>query len=272
MPSWRSRLSPEPGTRFYDLPGGRIEARWIGPPPEVAPTLVLLHQGLGCAAMWGAYPAKLARATGWGALVYSRYGYGGSAPCILPRPTRYMHDEALEVLPALIAAAGLREHALVGHSDGGSIALIHAGGAAQAGLIGVAVEAPHVFIEDISVASIRAAGERFRASDWPERLRRYHGDNLDCAFWGWQRAWVSPEFRVWNIEDYLPRIQVPVLAVQGSDDEYGTMRQIGAIVAGVGGTVEAVKLAGCGHSPHRDRPDEMLARLAGFIAALEQTR
>jgi pimeloyl-ACP methyl ester carboxylesterase len=259
-------------SRFYDLSGGRIEARWIGPAPADAPTLVLLHQGLGCVGMWGHFPARLAQATGWGALVYSRYGYGGSTPCSLPRPTSYMHDEALAVLPELIAAAGLREHALIGHSDGGSIALIHAGGAAQPGLLGVSVEAPHVFIEDISVSSIRAAGERFRSSDWPERLRRYHGDNLDCAFWGWQQAWVSPEFRDWNIEEYLPRIRVPVLAIQGSDDEYGTMRQIGAIVAQAGNTVEAVKLAGCGHSPHRDRPEEVVARIAGFIAALPAKR
>jgi pimeloyl-ACP methyl ester carboxylesterase len=231
-----------------------------------------MHEGLGCAGMWGAFPANLVQATGCGALIYSRYGYGGSAPCALPRPTSYMHDEALTVLPELLGTAGIREHVLFGHSDGGSIALIHAGGAPRPGLLGVAVEAPHVFIEDISVASIVAAGERFRGSDWPERLRRHHGDNLDYAFWGWQRAWVSAEFRDWNIEEYLPRIQVPVLAVQGADDEYGTMRQIGAIVAQAGGTVESLKLARCGHSPHRDRPDEMVARLAGFVAALTAKR
>jgi pimeloyl-ACP methyl ester carboxylesterase len=254
--------------RYYDLSRGRIEADWVGPPPGTAPTLVLLHQGLGCVSLWGDFPARLAQATGWGALIYSRYGYGGSAPCALPRPTRYMHDEALQVLPELLRVAGVREHALVGHSDGGSIALIHAGGAPQPGLRAVSVEAPHVFTEEISVASITKAGEDFHNTDLAERLRRHHGDNLDCAFWGWQHAWVSPEFRHWNIEEYLPHVAVPLLALQGADDQYGTMRQIGAIVAQAGGTVEAVKIAACGHSPHREQPEVTLARIAQFIADL----
>jgi pimeloyl-ACP methyl ester carboxylesterase len=254
------------------LSRGRIEAAWFGPPPTAAPTLVLLHEGLGCVAMWRDFPARLVQATGWGALVYSRYGYGGSAPCPRPRPPQYMHDEALEILPELLAAAGIREHVLVGHSDGGSIALIHAGGAPRAGLRGLVVLAPHVFIEDISVASIAKAGEDFRTTDLAERLRRYHGDNLDSAFWGWQRAWVSAEFRHWNIEEYLPRIRVPVLAMQGADDQYGTMQQIGAIVAQAGDTVEAVKLAACGHSPYREQPDATLARITQFIGALPDPR
>lgn len=259
-------------TREYLLSGGRVEAAWIGPAPEQAPTLVFLHEGLGCVALWRDFPERLAQATGWGVLVYSRYGYGGSAPCALPRPVSYMHDEALSVLPELLAAAGVREHALVGHSDGGSIALIHAGGARRPGLRGVAVMAPHVFIEDISVRSIAAIGEQFHASDLPDRLRRHHGDNLDCAFWGWQQAWTSPPFHDWNIESYLPRIAVPVLAIQGENDEYGTMRQIDAIVAQAGGGAEAVKLADCGHSPQRDQPDAVLQRLAAFIAALPPIR
>jgi len=259
-------------TRTYQLACGPVEAAWHGPSPATAPTLVFLHEGLGSVAMWRDFPARLAQATGWGALVYSRYGYGGSAPCALPRPVRYMHDEALQVLPELMAAAGIREHALVGHSDGGSIALIHAGGAPQQGLRGVAVMAPHVFIEDISVASIAKAGEQFRTTDLAERLRRYHGGNLDCAFWGWQQAWVSPAFRDWNIESYLAAIAVPLLALQGAEDEYGTMLQVAAIVAGAGGPVEAAKLAACGHSPQRDRPEEVLHRLTRFIAALPPIR
>ena len=261
-----------PSARRYDLAQGPIEAQWIGPPPDAAPTLVFLHEGLGSVSLWRDFPARLAAATGWGALVYSRYGYGGSGPCPLPRPVSYMHDEALAVLPALLAAAGIREHALVGHSDGGSIALIHAGAAPRPGLRGVAVVAPHLFIEDVNIASIVRLGESFRGTDLARRLRPHHGANLDGAFWGWQRAWVSPEFRDWNIEAYLPQIRVPVLALQGERDAYGTMRQIAAIVAQVAGPVEAVKIADAGHSPQRDRPDLMLARLAAFIAALPPIR
>jgi pimeloyl-ACP methyl ester carboxylesterase len=258
--------------QHYDLAGGRIESAWFGPAPSEMPTLVLLHEGLGCVAMWRDFPERLAERTGWGVFAYSRYGYGGSAPCALPRPTSYMHDEALTVLPELLSVAGVGAHALVGHSDGGSIALIHAGGAARDCLRGVAVLAPHVFVEDVSVQSIARAGTQFLGSDLPTRLGRYHGVNLDCAFWGWQRAWVSAEFRGWNIEDSLPRIRVPVLAIQGEDDEYGTMRQVQAIAALSGGPVELAKLARCGHSPQRDQPETVLDRLARFVAALPPIR
>ena len=240
----------------------RLEAAWWGPPPEEAPTLVLLHEGLGCVAMWRDFPARLATATGCGVLVYSRLGYGRSDPCPLPRPLTYMHDEALQVLPAVLAVTRVRQALLVGHSDGGSIALVHAGGAATTVLRGVVTFAAHVFCEALSVRSIDAARHAYEEGDLRKRLARYHGANVDCAFWGWNRAWLDPAFMEWNLEGYLPGIRVPVLAIQGLDDEYGTAAQVEAIVAGCG--AEPLFLEDCGHSPQRDREAATLEAVAGF--------
>jgi pimeloyl-ACP methyl ester carboxylesterase len=237
--------------------GQRLEAEWHGPPAGDAPTLVLLHEGLGCVAMWRDWPAELARASGLGVLVYSRAGYGGSDPVTLPRPLTYMHDEGERVLPAVLDAAGVKRAILVGHSDGGSIAIVHAGTEAARGRIfGLALLAAHLFCEDISVASITRAREAFVDGDLRARLARHHGANVDCAFWGWNRAWLDPGFRRWNIEHYLPRIDVPVLAVQGEDDPYGTLLQVEAIARGVRGQLRRLILPGCGHAPQRDRPTE----------------
>ena len=245
--------------------GHRLEAAWWGPPPGEAPTtLVLLHEGLGCVAMWRDFPARLAARTGCGVLAYSRLGYGGSDPCPLPRPLGYMHDEGRSLLPALLDAAGVRDCVVVGHSDGGSIALIHAGGTPAEPVRGVVTFAAHVFCEELSVRSIAAARDAFESGDLRARLARYHGDNVDCAFWGWNRAWLDPEFMRWNLEEFLPGIRVPVLAIQGRDDEYGTAAQVDAIVAGCG--AEPLFLERCGHSPHRDRPEATLEAVAGFVA------
>ncbi|MFH1481517.1 MAG: alpha/beta hydrolase, partial [Pseudomonadota bacterium] len=199
----------------------RLETAWYGPPPDKAPTLVFLHEGLGCVAMWHDFPAKLSSATGCGALVYSRLGYGRSDPCPLPRPVRFMHDEGLQVLPALLEVAGIRQCILIGHSDGGSIAIIYAGGTSAIPLRGLITESAHVFCEERTVRSIQIAGENYKKGRLRKKLEKYHGDNVDCAFWGWNGAWLHPDFKNWNLEEYLPGIDVPMLVIQGEHDEYG---------------------------------------------------
>ncbi len=255
---------------FLEVAGRRIEVARLGPAAPDAPTLVFLHEGLGCAAMWRDFPAALAAATGCGALVYSRFGHGRSAACALPRPIGYMHDEALEVLPALLEAAAVERAILVGHSDGGSIALIHTGGRAAAGLCGVITEAAHLFVEAISIRAIEAARRSYEQGSLRRNLAKYHGDNTDCAFRGWNGVWLDPEFRDWNIEAYLPKIRVPVLAIQGADDNYGTTAQLDAIARLAGAETEL--LADCGHAPHRDRRAATLRAMAGFIGRLVEER
>jgi pimeloyl-ACP methyl ester carboxylesterase len=250
---------------FVTVQGHRLEAQWIGPRPAEAPTLVFLHEGLGCVGMWRGFPAALAEATGCGALVYSRVGYGASDPVTLPRPLDYMEAEG-RGLAAVLAAFELDEVVLFGHSDGASIALVAAGSGVRAA--GVVAEAPHVFCEDASVASVARAKDAFMAGDLRVRLGRYHGDNVDGAFWGWAGAWSDPRFRGWNIEAVLPGVEVPVLVVQGEDDPYGTMAQVEAIERGCAGPVRRCVLANCGHSPHRERADEVLAASAGFVRAV----
>ncbi len=178
-----------------------------------------------------------------------------------------MHDEARHVLPRVLAAAGIADCVLVGHSDGGSIALIYAGGAPRPGLRALVLEAPHVFVEPLSVESIAAAAEAYRHGDLRARLERRHGANVDCAFWGWNRAWLDPGFLAWNIEEFLPQVTVPVLAIQGEDDPYGTLRQVEAIAAQAGGAVETLALPACGHAPHRDQEERVLAAMAAFLGA-----
>ncbi len=221
----------EPGADTVSLSGGDVEVRWHGPSPDSVTTLVFLHQGLGSVSIWRDFPARLAEATGCAALVYSRFGYGASAPCRLPRPLNYMHDEGLVHLPEMIAAVGVKNHIVVGHSDGGSIALIYAGAAARPGLRGMALMAAHVFTEEINLKSIAEVRLAFDQGDLRRRLSRHHGDNTDCAFNGWCDAWLDPAFRQWNIEAYLSAVTVPLLVMQGTDDPYGTIAQVRAIEA-----------------------------------------
>jgi pimeloyl-ACP methyl ester carboxylesterase len=218
--------------------------------------------------MWRDFPARLAHATGLGALVYSRAGHGGSDPVPLPRPLRFMHDEALRVLPEVLDAGEVRDAVLVGHSDGASIALIHAGGTRDARVRALVLEAPHVFCEELTRRSIETAAERYLEGGLRRALARHHGPNVDVAFWGWNRAWLDPGFRSWNIEEYLPGIRVPVLAIQGERDEYGTLRQLDAIERRCGGPVRRLVLADCGHAPHRDQPGRTLAAMAAFLDGL----
>jgi pimeloyl-ACP methyl ester carboxylesterase len=247
---------------FAPVGGHRIEYERIETAASSRPTLVLLHEGLGSIAMWRDFPGRLAHATGCNALVYSRHGYGNSDPLTTPRAVRYMHDEALVVLPELLDTLAIERPILVGHSDGGSIALIHAGSAIRP-LAAVVTMAAHVLVEDISVASIAAARIAFETTDLRAKLARYHAD-VDSAFWGWNRIWLDPDFRAWNIEDYLPGIACPVLAIQGEDDEYGTMEQMRRIGAQVR-DVELVELEDCRHSPHKDQPEAVLDVITRFV-------
>ncbi|AKU98058.1 benzoate degradation ring-cleavage hydrolase [Labilithrix luteola] len=255
-----------PDLRCFTLPSGRIEHFWSGPPPDPTgenPTLVFLHVGLGCAVQWRDFPATIAERTGLGALVYSRLGYGGSDPVSLPRPLSYMHDEAREELPRLLDVAGIRSAILVGHSDGGSIALIHA--ATSKGRVKKVVTlAPHVFVEDVSVTSIAEAKRAYEQGDLRARLAKYHA-NADVAFWGWNRAWLDPAFRSWNLEGFLPSIEVPVMVLQGEEDPYGTRAQVDAIAKGVSGPVETMLIPKCGHSPQRDQASFTAEAIVRFV-------
>lgn len=233
-----------------------------------APTLVWLHEGLGCVALWRDLPRRVSERTGLSSLVYSRAGYGGSDQVALPRPLTYMHDEGLRVLPALLRALSVEDAVLIGHSDGGSIAILYAGVPEAAHTVrGLVLLAPHVFCEELSVRSIAAAAESYATGELRQRLARYHRD-VDGAFWGWNRAWLDPGFRAWNLEASLPAITAPVLLIQGSDDPYGTLAQLDAIERGVRGPVTRRVLAGCGHSPHREAPEATLALIADFVESV----
>lgn len=253
---------------YLTVNGKRVEIAWHGPGPANAPTLVFLHEGLGCVAMWRDFPAKLAAATGCGALVYSRFGYGRSDSCMLPRPVQFMHEEGLYVLPQLLEVAGVRECVIIGHSDGGSIALIYAGGTPAPQLRGLIAEAPHVFREEIGVHSIQKARAAYQHGDLRQKLLKYHGDNTDCAFLGWNEAWLAPDFAQWNLEAYLPTITVPLLVIQGENDEYGTSAQVEAIARQAGTGAKVLFLPNCGHAPHREQEAMTLEAMTHFIKRL----
>ena len=243
--------------------GSGLEYEMIGAAQPGAPTLVFLHEGLGSVALWRDFPARLAAATGCPALVYSRLGYGGSDPLTAARPVTYMHDEALETLPAVLAQLGIADPILIGHSDGASIALIHAG-AGRWPVRGLILEAPHVFVEDVCVRQIERAAAAYASGDLRRSLSRVHA-NADATFAGWSGVWLDPAFRTWSIEDTLPRVAVPVLAIQGAEDAYGTLRQVEKIAAAGGAFVEVLVLSGCGHAPHREKPERTLAAMTSFL-------
>lgn len=249
-----------------EIAGHRLEYYWTRPPALDETALIFLHEGLGSASLWRDFPAALASETGFPALVYSRYGYGGSDVFGEPRGVDYMHHEALEVLPALRKELGIDRAVLVGHSDGASIALIHAG-AGKWPVRALALEAAHVFVEDESIAGIEAAKVAYQTTDLPQRLARHHAD-ADKTFFGWNDIWLDPAFRSWNIEEHLAAIACPTLVIQGEDDEYGTIAQVAAIRDQVSGPVETRVLAACGHSPHRDQPDQTLDAIVDFIKNL----
>ena len=252
---------------FVTCAGHSLEYEWLDAARAGGPTLVFLHEGLGSVRQWRDFPLQVVKATGCRALLYSRYGYGQSDVLQEPRRTvQFMHDEALFALPELIKKLDLQEPILVGHSDGASIALIHAG--AGHAVRGVVAMAPHVFIEPVCLTSIQKAKETFEGSDLPAKLGRYHRDARK-TFYGWADVWLDPQFKGWDIrDDYLPKVRCPVLAIQGHDDEYGTMAQLDEIGRRVAGSCELLKLQRCGHSPFRDQAEKTLAALTEFIRSL----
>jgi pimeloyl-ACP methyl ester carboxylesterase len=243
------------------LAGGRVEARRI---EGREPWLVYLHEGLGSARQWRDFPDEIASATGHAALVYSRLGYGDSDPVPVPRPLTYMQDEARGPLFELLDAAGIRSAILIGHSDGASIALVHAAIDGGHRVRGAVLEAPHLFAEDLTIASIERAREAYVAGDLREKLAAYHA-HVDVAFWGWNRAWLDPRFREWSLEEYVPRVRVPLLVVQGDDDPYGTRAQVDAIARRASGPVDVLMLPRCAHAPHRDRREATRDAIVAFV-------
>lgn len=255
---------------FADIAGQRIEHRWIRPAAargaSTRPVLVFLHEGLGSAKQWRTFPDRVAEATGCIALVYSRRGHGHSQRSNTARGVDYLEREALDHLPAVLDHFGVDRPLLIGHSDGGSIVLVHAGAGVRA-VRGVIAMAPHVFVEDLSIRGITEARTAFLETDLPQRMAKYHADPA-ATFWAWNDIWLHPDFRRWNIERYLPAITCPLLLIQGLDDEYGTLAQIDAIAAQVSGPVEKVLLPECRHSPHKDRKEATLEAIARFVHRL----
>lgn len=250
--------------KFIHAGGHQLEYQWLGPSPAESTTIIFLHEGLGCVELWRDFPRQLVERTGLGALVYSRAGYGNSDPVTQPRLTRFMHEEALVVLPQLIDQFHIRDAILFGHSDGGSISLIYAG-AVKHRVRALVLEAPHVFVEEFGLRSIRRAAVEYADGDLRRKLQRYHDKNVDCAFRGWNDVWLSPDFVHWNIEEYLPQIKAPVLVLQGDEDQYGTWRQVEAIVKGCSGPVQTTLVSNCGHSPHREQPQLTLDHTVAFL-------
>jgi pimeloyl-ACP methyl ester carboxylesterase len=248
---------------FLSVGTAELEYRMIGPAPDQAPTIVMLHEGLGSAALWGDFPDKLQAMTGAGVLVYSRSGYGASSPVKLPRPLDYMHVEALDVLPKLLDRISFRRGILVGHSDGASITAIYAGGVQDHRVRAVALIAPHFIVEDISVASIAAIKTAYETTDLKSKLARWHSD-VDNAFFGWNGAWLDPNFRRWDISEYLAYIRVPVAIVQGGLDQYGTIRQVEIAKEECYCPVDVTIISEAGHSPHREAPGATLNAISEF--------
>ena len=246
-----------------------LEYRTVGPAPDQAATIVMLHEGLGSVGLWGDFPDRLAKATGCGVFAYSRAGYGASTPVKLPRPLDYMHVEAFEVLPKVLDAIGFRRGLLVGHSDGASIAAIYTGGVQDHRIRALSLIAPHFIVEDISVTSIAQIKKSYEEGELRSRLTRWHGD-VDNAFYGWNVAWLDPKFREWDISEYLTYIRVPVQIVQGVADQYGTLRQIEVAREECYCPVDVAMIAEAAHSPHREAADATLDAVAGFANRMLQ--
>jgi len=251
------------GQGTLDLGSEKLEYRMIGPRPDAAPTIVMLHEGLGCVGMWNNFPDKVAAATGCGVFVYSRAGYGQSSPVTLPRQMSYMHDEANKTLPRVLDAIGFKRGLLLGHSDGASISAIYAGSHQDHRVAGIILMAPHFIVEEISVKSIAEAREAYNNGDLRDRLARYHA-NVDVAFRGWNDVWLENDFRQWDISEELAYIRVPILIVQGEDDQYGTVKQIEIAQEECYCPVDVALLPGVRHSPHREGAEVTLKSVAEF--------
>src|SRR5260370_26498151 len=238
-----------------------------GPRPDTAPRIVLLPEGLGSAAIWGSFAPELAAATGTGVFAYSRAGYGQSSPSHLPRPVSFMHDEARDVLPHVLDAIGFRRGLLVGHSDGGSIAAIYAGSIQDHRVRGLALMAPHFFTEDMGIAEIVRTRAAFEAGPLRAKLARWHADP-DNAFHSWCGPWLDPQFRTSDLTDSPAHIRVPILIVQGENDQYGTMRQIEVAQQDGYCPVDVALVANTRHAPHREAPEATLRAISDFVNRL----
>lgn len=252
-----------------EVHGKSLEAAAYGPPPGKAPTIVMLHEGLGCLALWRDFPQRLADASGFGVFAYSRAGYGASDPVQLPRPLDYMTREAMDVLPGILEGIGFEYGILLGHSDGASIAAIYAGGVGDFRIRGLVLIAPHFFTEASGLASIAKARQLYENGDLARRLARYHKD-ADNAFLGWNDAWLDKGFRDWNIAEAIDYLRIPVLAIQGEDDQYGTMAQIREIENRCYSPVDVEIIPECKHSPHIEHPQRTLDAIAEFCTRLER--
>jgi len=252
---------------FLEIDGEWLEYVCFGPAPSKSPTIILLHEGLGSVSLWKDFPERLARATGLGVFVYSRYGYGKSSPCDLPRPLDYMTREAVDVLPKILGAIEISKGILMGHSDGGTIASIYVGSLEDFRIRGLIVMAPHYFTESEGLSSIAQSKELYENGDLKARLAKYH-DDVDCAFWGWNAAWLDPEFKEWNVSEVIDYLRIPTFAIQGAQDTYGTLAQIEEIVSRSYAPVDVAIIEDCGHSPHRDQPDKVLEAVSEFTERL----
>lgn len=247
------------------IDGYRLEHRWIGAAPGDRPTLVFLHEGLGSVSLWRDFPDAVCERSGCAGLVYSRAGHGTSDARVEARSSCFMHDDALVVLPRVLETAAVRDAILVGHSDGASIAIIATGMGAVAPRA-LILEAPHVFVEELTIDSIRRTASRYRSTDLRDRLARHHGANVDALFEDWTGVWLSPEFATWNIEACLKGIDRPTLVIQGEDDEYGTPEQVKAIERALGTNCDVLMLADCRHAPHVDQRAATEDAMVRFIA------
>jgi pimeloyl-ACP methyl ester carboxylesterase len=255
------------GDPFITVSGKRLEMRYAG--AADAPTLVLLHEGLGSAGLWRDFPERLAQATGFGVVAYSRAGYGQSDAADLPRPLDYMTREAVDVLPQVLDAAGVRRCVLLGHSDGATIAAIHAGTVSDMRVRGLILMAPHFFTEPVGLTEIARARDAYATGDLRARLARHHADP-DNAFQGWNDAWLDPNFAAWNVADVIDYWRIPALVIQGRDDQYGTMAQVTEVDTRSYAPVDVAVIDNCRHAPHLDQPDAVLAQITEFCARLER--
>lgn len=252
------------GEGRISVAGNSLECRLIGPPPAQAPTIVLLHEGLGSLGTWGDFPRRLSEATGAGVFAYSRAGYGASAPVEPRLPVDYIRRHAREVLPTILEAIGFRRGLLLGHSDGASMAAAYAGTLDDSRLCGLVLMAPHFSVEPETLAEIRKAREAYERRDLRRRLARYHR-NVDAAFWGWNDVWLDPEFAAFDLRAELARIRIPMLVIRGDEDRYGTHGQVWIAKETCRCPLETVLMPDCGHVPHREKPEQTLDLIAAFV-------
>ena len=257
-------------TDMMSVAGEQLQVRLLHPQvledSDKAPMLIFLHEALGCIEQWRDFPEALVGATGLPALIYDRCGFGGSQPLAVPRGLDYMQREVAS-LDALLTAYAVATPLLVGHSDGATLALLYAAAFPERPQA-VISEAAHLFVEDETLVGIRDAVERWRTTDLPAKIERFHGVKASQVFSAWTETWLNPDFREWNIEAEMKHIRCPVLAMQGVDDDFGTERQLQAIRSGVSGPCRTRLLPACGHTPHREARDEVLAEMTDFIAEL----